>query len=282
MCVAVIGALGHVTTTIILSLMISTMGNTLISEDLYNKACLIILLSLAGYYLFTYTYHGRRDSAACCTNTTTTSSSCDDDTTTLTLSSTIDHTKQADGDDDAVDINTEKTSSKFAALSVISLTTFSPCLGSMPMTLSLLNPPVEYMTVFKLWMTLGLVAICVMTTLVFASFVGVKYAILSKVKRHERLLLGITLIVLALVTYSMNHDSHHHHHHHGVAHDMMTGGKEENGKTSCSHGHHHGHEMEENEGEVMRKADVVNADMNVVINGRRQKFGSAKKDDDNR
>lgn len=282
-----IGALGHVTTTIILSLVISTMGNTLISEDLYNIACLIILLSLAGYYLFSYAYQGRRDATACCAST-----SCEEGINLTYSSSSNEINKQVD------DEKSNSTGvSNFAALSVISLTTFSPCLGSMPMTLSLLNPPVQAITVVKLWMTLVVVATCVMMTLVIATFVGVRYAVLSKVKRHERLLLGVTLIVLAAVTYSMNSHEHHHHDNGKAVHQtMMKDGQATS--TSCSHGHHHhhhhhghGHEHygnddhghggghEKEEGEVMRDAEVVKGDMNIVINGQRQKFGAKDEDD---
>lgn len=285
---AMIGALGHVTTTIILSLVISTMGNTLISEDLYNTACLVILLSLAGYYMFTYFYQGRRDAAACCATT-----SCEEGTALGTTSSTLltdsATSKQTDDDDD----DDTSNASNFAALSVVSLTTFSPCLGSMPMTLSLLSPPVQAVTVVKVWMTLAVTATCVMTSLVVAAFVGVRYAVLSKVKRHERLLLGVTLIVLAMVTYSMNSHEHHHHHHQGHEHGeegvrQSVGTINDGGQTSssCSHGHHHhhwhdhAHDKEETETQVLRKADVVKADINVVINGQRRKLAAKNDDDD--
>lgn len=39
------------------------------------------------------------------------------------------------------------------------------------------------------------------------------------------------------------------------------------------HGNHHGHEMKDKR-ELMRKAKVFNADINVVINGKRQNVGT--------
>lgn len=53
------------------------------------------------------------------------------------------------------------------------------------MILTLLISPVEYVTLLKLWMTLVVVAIFVMDTLVFCSFIDVNYEKVSNVKQHE-------------------------------------------------------------------------------------------------
>ena len=89
--------------------------------------------------------------------------------------------------------------------------------------------------------------------LVAVSYAGSKTLDFVKVRRHERCILGVALIVLALLTFFMfSHHHHHHHQAHGVSHSSLEhahhghdvpllgqGGKHEH--HDCEHGHDDAH-----------------------------------------
>lgn len=106
--------------------------------------------------------------------------------------------------------------SRAAAVSLVMLTTFSPCVGSMPVLAILLAPPVTTITIIATWLTIFIAAAAVMLPLVFASFVGVRAASVARVRKHERLAMGIALIALAIVTLFFSSDHENHTHVHGA------------------------------------------------------------------
>lgn len=123
------------------------------------------------------------------------------------------------------------------------------------MMISVLSPPVSLGQVLSAWCVLLVSASGVMCSLAAVSFLGAGTFDFARVRRHERLILGTALVVLAALTMFVF--SAHDHHAHGP------GGM-----------HHHGHVHEGSHDWDGHGDDiVVKSDMKMVINGRRQKLG---------
>ena len=116
-----------------------------------------------------------------------------------------------------------------AAVSLVLLTTLSPCVGSMPVLISLLAPPVAASTVVAAAGTLLLTSVFVMCSLVAVSYLGAATMDFGRIRRHERLILGLGLVVLAGLTFFVFSDEHKHHHH---GEHMMNGNDGEHGMHS--------------------------------------------------
>lgn len=193
---ALLGALGHVTTTVVVIVAISGVSGAVLSHDIYTVLCSGVLFVLGGYYLVSYVL-GRRDNSCCNSE----GEGCNSD-----------ENKVASSSSETASI------SRAAALSLVSLTTLSPCVGSMPVLATLLAPPVNIITVIIVWLSLYSVASAVMVPLVAASFVGTKAVAVARIRRHERLLMGLALIALAVTTLLITHDHAAHSHSFGAAH----------------------------------------------------------------
>lgn len=220
-----LGAFGHVSVTLLLMLAISEIGASLISESMYRLLSTSVLLLGGLYYLHTYMFIRRRDSC------------CDPNKSSQSVTVTPADTPVVH---------------KTAALSLILLTTLTPCVGSMPVLLAVLSPPIQLTTVLFAGATLLASAAGVMMTLVTVSYLSAATLDFAKVRRHERLILGVALVVLALFTFFVfsKHDhAHHgqdmahvHAHEHGMmesaAHEGMAHMNEQ-GESGAHDGHHH-------------------------------------------
>eukprot|EP00177_Eucheuma_denticulatum_P003408 GFKZ01006160.1.p1 GENE.GFKZ01006160.1~~GFKZ01006160.1.p1 ORF type:complete len:321 (+),score=45.28 GFKZ01006160.1:661-1623(+) len=196
-----LGAFGHVSVTLLVMLAISEIGASILNEDLYRVLSTLFLLVGGIYYLYSYLIQRRRD--ACCVGD-------DKQPRSKSVLPVVDNT--------AVNHT--------AALSLVLLTSLSPCVGSMPVLLAVLSPPLRPATVLAAGLTLLVSAAAVMMALVAVSYVGAASLDFTRVRKHERLVMGLSLIVLAVFTFFIfsNHDHHHHGHDHG-------------------HDHHHHHEV---------------------------------------
>lgn len=103
----------------------------------------------------------------------------------------------------------------------------------MPVLLAVLAPPVGVGTVLAAGAAMLAASAGIMMGLVAVSFVGAKTLDFASVRRHERCILGVALVVLSFFTFFV-FSKHHHHHHHGVGEmaAVQTG----------TEGHHVGHE----------------------------------------
>lgn len=231
------------------------------SHDAYTTLSAAILVIFGGYYLFTYA-RGRTGAASpCCAPQERVQTSpppspelgdCNDDTAdgfsvplpSLSLSKPLagpTGSGGAGGED-------SPSVSRAAALSLVTLTTLSPCVGSMPVMMAVLTPPVSVVTVAAVWAVLLASAGCVMGLLAAVSFVGAGSARFANLRRHERLVLGIAFLALAAMTmYLLDHHDHDHAHHGGHSHH--------------AHGNHDGF------------AEVMRGDMHTVVDGKREVFG---------
>lgn len=97
-----------------------------------------------------------------------------------------------------------------AALSLLSLTTLSPCIGSMPVLLTLADPSRGAMPLLLAFAVLSLVTSFVMCVLVAISFLGAEKLDFVAIRRYERLIVGVGFIALAIITFSVlaKHDHH--------------------------------------------------------------------------
>lgn len=111
----------------------------------------------------------------------------------------------ASGDSAAVD--------RTAAVSVVMLTALSPCVGSMPVLVSLMAPPVKLSTVLAAGAVLLATSATVMCSLAGISYVGAATLNFEKIRRHERLVLGLGLVILAGLTFFVLSGEHAHHAH---------------------------------------------------------------------
>lgn len=183
--------------------MISQVGGAFISHELYTKLASLVMLVLGAYYLWTYWV--RRDRSSCCDDKH------ENDGKITKISSVT-----SDGID-TVGVH------RAAAVSLVTLTTLSPCVGSMPVLISILAPPRETATVIIVGGILFSMSAGVMSLLVVLSFIGASSLDFGRIRRHERLVLGFSLVILAFLTmfvFSQDHHDHHghghHHHHHEV------------------------------------------------------------------
>lgn len=273
-----LGALGHASSTMIVVLAIFGMSNAIISDETYTLLCTIVLLSLGTYYLMTYFLFGNRDSVSCCNKKST-------DENQNEEQQTLENTKSKSLDKDDVHKNDENIS-KAAAVSVVGLTTLSPCVGSMPVLATALTKPVSFLSVFLIWSVLTLTAIGVMLPLVALSFIGVRYAVFNRVRRHERFILGVMLILLAAVTSQLNSSHHHHHHHHHNAEKMSGmnhGHSGMNDHKGCKeHANDHIAAVKPNDdSENERKGDpeIIHGGIHDVNNGKKYVLGVGKSEE---
>lgn len=216
-----LGAIGHVTTTVIVCAVISGLGGSLISHEIYTRLSAAVMLTFGGYYLYTYFILQTRTSC------------CDSD---LGSSYTIGSIGGGGGSAMSTGGGLPKPPTsplqttdapgvhRAAAVSLVALTALSPCVGSMPVLLGVLRPPVHAGTAMAAWMVLAMVAVGVMVPLVGVSYLGAAMFPLARFRRHERVVLGMSLVMLAVVTlFVLPAHDHDHHHDHGHHHHAVDG-----------------------------------------------------------
>lgn len=153
------------------------------------------------------------------------------------------------------DVGEDKRVSNAGAISLITMTSLSPCVGSLPVLPSIIVSAggISAMRILSAWMVLLLTAGGAMCVLVGVSFVGAKSVKLSGIRRHERLIMGIGLIMVGLLTLAM-FSNHNHTHGHGVGGDHV------------DHDIHHrtsdGHAIQDTQGYSWTKSAVQDTDKN--------------------
>jgi hypothetical protein len=188
---------------------LSSLGGALLSEAAYRILSSGLLLVMGAYYLLSYAT-GARDS--CCANTVSTHlhekvTTATDVTTPMLGNTQAQPVRQSTGSFTAEDMTT--------AASLIAMTTLTPCVGSMPVLLTLVAPPAGVTRVLTSAAVLLVSSAATMTALVAATHAGASRLDFGRVRRHERLVLGAGLVVLAAVTFAVlaSHDGAHAHHH---------------------------------------------------------------------
>jgi hypothetical protein len=228
---------GHVATTLAITLALSSIGGSLLSESAYRIFSSMLLMLLGAYYLYTYVVRGERTSACCDAkhpppphlppagekDDTTSTHNVDD----ARLREPI---LPASTSGPVVSETQRVAENRAATISVISLTALSPCLGSMPVLLALATPPIDWLRVAAAALVLALTSAAVMCCLIATTFVGAARLDFARVRRHERLILGAGLVLLAALTFVLFSKPHHHHHH--GQHVMPGGGMNAMGGTS--------------------------------------------------
>jgi hypothetical protein len=180
---------------------LSSLGSAVFSEATFRALASGLLLAIGSYYMFTYLFYDRRQAPECC-----------------------------DGRDDVelhnlLDAYPDRgTQSWPAAVSLVALSTFSPCVGSMPVVVPMVSPPTAG-NVVRAGCVLVATAGGVMCLLVAASHVGASRLEAPWLRRHERGVLGAALAGLGVLTFfalAHSHEGHDHSHaghsHAGHAH----------------------------------------------------------------
>lgn len=164
---------------------LSGLGGAVLSHQAYRTISSLFLVALGLCYLYAYGVGQRRDS--CCASSNE--------------KQATDANRLPNGADTA------------AALSLVTVTALSPCVGSMPVLIAFLKPPLNALRVLYAFLTLLSAAAVAMCTLVALSCAGAKCIDFAGVRRHERLFLGISFIALAALSYYVlsQHSAHTHH-----------------------------------------------------------------------
>lgn len=227
---AFIGALGHVTTTILVIAALSGLSGTVISHKMYGLVSSTILVAFGSYYTWSYTRGGAEEIGRCCGSD---------------KGMTGNDVGNEDGSGNRVEedrtkakessVGEDKRVSNAGAISLITMTSLSPCVGSLPIlsTVIVSADGVSVTRVVSAWMTLLVTAAGAMCALAGVSFVGAKNIKLRWVRRHERLAMGLGLIIVGLLTwvvFAKHEHMHMHAHAHAHAHDG-----------SVDHGNHDAH-----------------------------------------
>lgn len=215
--VTFLGATGHVATTIATVSILSQLGGAVLSHEAYRRFSCGFLLVIGLFY--GYTYVVRRERGSCCeskdeTKKDAATEDAKDETKKRLIQSPSTGSSNAD----------EKKVDGMAAASLIAVTSLSPCVGSMPVLLAFLKPPLTFQKVLLAAAVLLAACAGVMCSFVGLSFIGAKRVDFSKFRRHERLFLGVSFIALAALTYFVLTASSHDHHNHGTSHNSGSGG----------------------------------------------------------
>lgn len=206
---ACVGALIHTTSTIFLVYCMSRISQSVLSEGGYQLLASLLLLALGLYYLSEYIIFKKR--GACCNSEPTVT------------------TKNQAAD-------------RAAVVSLALLMAFSPCVGSMPVLFGLFRPPLDALRAGASFCTLLCTSALVMTSLVIAGFKGAKTFDIEVLRKHEKLFLGLSFVLLSVVTYFfLSHAHHHHHGVHTVSSKLSTASTLSNSVPSQNHHHHHHH-----------------------------------------
>lgn len=187
--------------TVIAVALLSELGGALLTHQAYRILSSLFLLALGCYYMFSYIVRRRRDQ---CCGVTGKGQPADQ------LPSTIKDGGATDG---------------VAALSLIAMTSLSPCVGSMPVLLAFLEPPISLERLALSSAVLIISSAGAMGLFVALSLLGAQRLYFGRIRRHERLFLGISFILLAALTYFVfQHEDHGGHHggHHDHAHHPET------------------------------------------------------------
>lgn len=212
--VTFLGATGHALTTIATVAILSQLGGAVLSHEAYRKFSCGFLLFIGLYYSYTYFIRRQRDSCCEPKEKDESKTKTEEETRNLTESqSSARGTLKANGKVDGM-----------AALSLIAVTSLSPCVGSMPVLLAFLKPPLTAQKVLLSSLVLLTACAGVMCSFVGLSFIGAKRMDFSRFRRHERLFLGVSFVTLAFLTYfvltASSHDhSHGHNHGHSESHN---------------------------------------------------------------
>ncbi len=196
-------------TTILAVVAISRLGGSFLSHDMYKLLITLFLSTIGVYYLYSYFVNRRRDS--CCD-----SSKQNDNSTNESLLPLKKSPSKISG------VKKSTVADGTAALSLIAMTSLSPCMGSMPVLLAYLKPPFTFDRVLLATAVLLTASAGVMCGLVALFLVGAKRIDFGRVRRHERLFLGISFVFLAALTFFLlsRHEAHEHHQDH-LPHDAV-------------------------------------------------------------
>lgn len=217
-------------TTILAVVAISRLGGSLLTHDTYKMLTTAFLSTIGFYYLYSYFVNRRRDS--CCD-----SSKQDDSESKQGLLPFKRSPRRVESP------NKKSTvADGTAALSLIAMTSLSPCMGSMPVLLAYLKPPFTSERVVLASAVLLTASAGVMCTLVALFLVGAKRIDFGRIRRHERLFLGVSFVFLAALTFFLlsRHEAHEPHQHHShLPHDavmrqVLKGGTKRKG-CGCKH-----------------------------------------------
>lgn len=215
---AIVGCLLHAGSTALFAIFLASFGKAILSSDNYWLVSTGILLCFGAYYLLTF-FAGRRDS--CC------ESKC-----LKSQPQQIDHSSAGSLPSPRIESDQEQTSkrttlthvdvvnssSAAAASSLLSLMAFSPCIGSMPILLSLASSNKSPVPLVVGTLVLFLSSAVVMCAFVTLSYIGVERLYFAQLRPYERLMIGLCLLGLAVFAYftQANHD------HHSDAHGRAT------------------------------------------------------------
>lgn len=215
-------------TTILAVVAISRLSGSFLSHDMYKILTTLFLSTIGIYYLYSYFVNRRRDS--CCDSSKRNDDSIEEGLLPLKKTPTkIESVKKSSVADGT------------AALSLIAMTSLSPCMGSMPVLLAYLKPPFGPERVLLASAVLLTASAGVMCGLVALFLAGAKRIDFRRVRRHERLFLGVSFVFLAALTFFLlsRHEAMEHHQNHlphdAVMRQALNGAKPPRKGCGCKH-----------------------------------------------
>lgn len=199
--------MGHVLCTIAFALAIATLGDAVMSESLYRFISSALIFALGVYFLYTAYFANRH---SCCDG----KPSLGDEP----LLPTRDRTgpqylsgMNSDGHirmDDAGEASSVENHT--TTLSLIALTSLSPCIASMPVLIALVT---DTKNLIAASLVLFVTSAALMCTLVSCTYVGAAQLDFPFIRRNERKIMGWSLVALGVLTFFVFANHHHHHHH---------------------------------------------------------------------
>lgn len=195
-------------------LFVSGLTGAVLSHDAYRAVSSLFLLGVGGYYLYNYFVRKQRGSAAAC---------CAADGSRQPLlgkAGSAEEPRLRKPDGGAGDVA--------SALALVSVTALSPCVGSMPVLLAVLAPPASAARAGLAGGAMLAASCAIMLPLVACAYAGASRLDFARIRRHERLVLGVAFVVLAAATFTVlaDHDDDGHVHGGGMHGEVVRQGVE--------------------------------------------------------
>mmetsp|Transcript_2205 Transcript_2205/g.3803 ORF Transcript_2205/g.3803 Transcript_2205/m.3803 type:complete len:279 (+) Transcript_2205:208-1044(+) len=225
--VTAVGGIGHVLSTLLLSLLVSIVGHMILSEAIFQIITALVLFGFGLYFLLQYAQRHQRMSSS--SSGSTVEEECCGGLHPVHLDQEC---LIETGHVEEQERNGSRTSSpggrltswKRAEWTLVMIPTLAPCVGTVPILVQALentwsdssNSTTGVGAVTGLVLLVLVTTVAVMTSLVAFSLAGSATINIQFLERHDKLLIGIGFIALAILAFFSRH-SHSGDH---MMHDM--------------------------------------------------------------
>eukprot|EP00899_Mesostigma_viride_P012504 jgi/Mesvir1/21254/Mv21658-RA.1 len=188
--ITTLGALGHVVSTSLMGLAAVAMAHTVLPEEYVHAAASGLLIIMGIVYIFQ----------------------------NITGKGHCSHAHHGGG----------HRMDRMATVGLVLVPTLTPCASTLPMFLAVAES--GFSGIIKATTVLLVTTLTVMLTLVTLSYLGASRFKFDSLKRYDRFLVGIVLILVGFLTIVLHHDHDHDHDHdhgqggHGAGHDDASTG----------------------------------------------------------